>query len=327
MSKCLGCGIILQTEDKEKLGYTTNLESQICERCFRLKNYGEYKTVSLDNKDYQEIIQNIPKSSLIVYVADFLTLNLSNIPKFPNLLLVLTKRDILPKSIKDEKIIQKLKEKYPFLLDIISVSSPKNYHLDNLYQALIKHSNQKKIYLIGNTNSGKSTLINKLIQNYGTSENQATITVSMYPSTTLDKVEIKLGDLTLIDTPGLIEEGNYTNILTSKELKQITPKKEIKPRSCQIKEKGSILIGTYARVDYETNEPNSFVIYTSPTVLSNFISVNKNTYKDGYPHKYTSLSNEDIVLPGLGFIKFTKPINIIIYTPKGIKTHKRDNLI
>lgn len=327
MSKCLGCGVLLQVEDQEKLGYTTNIETKICERCFRLKNYGEYKSVSLDNEYYQVIIKNIPKSSLVVYVADFLTLNLSNIPKFPKLLLVLTKRDILPKSIKDEKIIQKIKENHPEFLNIISISSKTNYHLDNLYNTLIKNSNQKDIYLIGATNSGKSTLINKLIQNYGDSSHQATITVSMYPSTTLDKVEIKLGKLTLIDTPGLIEEGNYTNILTPKELKQVTPKKEIKPRTCQITGTGSMLIGTYARIDYETKEPNSFVIYTAPTVLSNFISQKNDVLKDQNSHKYTLKNNQDIVLPGLGFIKCTKTINLTIYTPERIKTYTRDNLI
>lgn len=326
MSKCLGCGIKLQTEDREKIGYSINLENNICERCFRLKHYGEYKNVTLDNKDYQEIINNIPMSSLVVFVADFLTLDLSNIKLFPNMLLVLTKRDILPKSIKDEKIIKRLKENNSKFLDIISVSSIKNYNIDYLYNTLIKYSKNKDIYLIGNTNSGKSTLINTLIKNYG-NNNKELITVSMYPSTTLDKVEIKLGDLKLIDTPGLIDEGNYTNIVSSNELKQITPKREIKPRSCQVAGKGSLLIGTYARIDYETKDKNSFVVYTAPTVTSSFISFAKNTYRDGISHKYMSLSNEDVVLPGLGFIKFTKPIDIVIYTKEGIKTYRRDNLI
>ena len=52
MSKCIGCGISLQFDDKEKLGYTTSIDSNLCERCFRLKNYGEYKEVYLDNRDY-----------------------------------------------------------------------------------------------------------------------------------------------------------------------------------------------------------------------------------------------------------------------------------
>lgn len=326
MSNCLGCGIKLQTLNEEELGYTTNKEDSICKRCFRLKNYGEYKSVSLDNNDYQKIINSIPKCSLIVFVADIFFLNLTKLPTSSNVLLVLTKYDILPKSTKEEKIIAKLKKDYPNIIDIIIVSSLKNYNIDKLYNTLNKYSKKKDIYLIGNTNSGKSTLLNKLIKNY--SENKTpNITVSMYPSTTLDKVEIKLNDLTIIDTPGLIEEGSFINILSPKDLKKVTPKKEIKPKSCQVTGRGSILIDKFARIDYETNEPNSFVIYTSSTVVSNFISLKNNTYKDLMPYKYYLNSNQDIVLPGLGFIKFTKPISITIYTNKYIKPHTRNNLI
>lgn len=326
MNKCLGCGIKLQNEVENELGYATNIESGICERCFRIKNYGEYKVVSLDNKDYSQIIESIPKNSLVVYVVDILSLNISNLSDNPNTILVLTKYDILPKSTKEEKIVTKLRKIYPNLLDIICISSLKNYNIDNLYNTLNKHAKGKKIYLIGNTNSGKSTLLNKLIKNY--SEKQmSNITVSMFPSTTLDKVEIKLNKLTIIDTPGLIDEGNYVNILLSKDLKKITPKKEIKPRTCQVNGRGSLMIDNLARIDYETKTPNSFVIYTSPTINSNFISYEKNTFKDLAPHKYSLSNNQDIILPGLGFIKFTKPIDITIYTPKGIKTYARDNLI
>ena len=38
MSKCIGCGIELQNNDKTKLGYTTNIEKSLCERCFRIEN-------------------------------------------------------------------------------------------------------------------------------------------------------------------------------------------------------------------------------------------------------------------------------------------------
>lgn len=326
MIKCTGCGITLQTTNNTDLGYTTNIETKLCERCFRLKNYGEYKLVSLNNVDYTKIINSIPDYALIVYVADILSLDLTNIPSHKNTILVLTKYDILPKSTNPAKIIAKLKDKYPNLIDIIIISSLKNYGLDTLYNSITKHSKGHDIYLIGNTNSGKSTLLNKLIHNYSSSQ-VPNVTVSMYPSTTLDKVEIKLNNLTIIDTPGLIDDGSYVNILSPKDLKKITPKKEIKPKSCQVTGKGSLQIGTYARIDYETKESNSFVIYTAPTVSSNFISYTKNTYKDLTQHKYSLEYNQDIVLPGIGFIKFTKPINITIYTPNSIKPYIRNNLI
>ena len=138
MSKCQGCGITLQYVAKEELGFTNNIENKICERCFRLKNYGEYKGVNLSNKDYELIIKNIKNDSLIVYVADLLSLDLSRLPKNENTLLVLTKYDILPKSTNEIKLISKLKVDYPKVLDVIVVSSVKNYNIDKFYNLLCK---------------------------------------------------------------------------------------------------------------------------------------------------------------------------------------------
>ena len=111
MIKCLGCGINLQDEDKEKLGYTINLDNKVCERCFKLNNYGKYTKVSLDNKDYLKVLDCINKDNLVVYTTDVLNLSIDLIESFNRVLLVVTKRDILPKSIKDEKIINYIKKK------------------------------------------------------------------------------------------------------------------------------------------------------------------------------------------------------------------------
>ena len=50
--KCLGCGVELQDENILKEGYITSLENDICQRCFRMKNYGEYQTVTKSNEEY-----------------------------------------------------------------------------------------------------------------------------------------------------------------------------------------------------------------------------------------------------------------------------------
>lgn len=149
----------------------------------------------------------------------------------------------------------------------------------------------------------------------------------MYPSTTLDKVAIKFEDLTIIDTPGLIDTTNITNYLGAKDLKKITCKKEIKPKTCQIENKGSILIDNYARIDYETQEKNSLVIYASPALNIRFASKNKNDLKTLHLTTFNLLSNKDIVIPGLCFIKTTKPIKINIYTLKEVSVFERNNLI
>ena len=81
IKKCTGCGIILQTEDINKEGYTENIDNELCLRCFKLKNYGEYKAVTLNNKDYTDILNSIPKDALVVYLTSLLNINLEYINK------------------------------------------------------------------------------------------------------------------------------------------------------------------------------------------------------------------------------------------------------
>ena len=67
--KCMGCGAILQNNDQNKDGFIDSLDKSICERCFRLRNYGEYREVDLNNDDCLKIIKDIPKDSLVVYLT------------------------------------------------------------------------------------------------------------------------------------------------------------------------------------------------------------------------------------------------------------------
>ena len=325
MTKCIGCGIELQDKDKNKLGYVEDINNNICTRCFKLKHYGEYKKVELNNNDYNKIIKSISTNNLVVYVSDFLSLNLSKINNFNKVLLVITKRDIIPESVKEYKIINYLKEKYINIIDIIIVSSLNNYNIDNLYNMLNKYSNNKDIYVVGYTNTGKSTLINKLISNY--TSDSINVTTSMYPSTTLDKISIKLNELTLIDTPGLIDESNIINYIDKSDLKKILPKKSIKPKTCQINGIGSILIDNYMRLDYDTNISNSIVIYASNNLNVKFNSLSNNKLKDLKEHTISIDSNKDLVIPGLCFIKITKPIKVKLYIMDKVKPYLRDNLI
>ena len=311
--KCMGCGNILKDDE---------LEHNICNRCFRLKHYGEYHVTNKDNSDYLKIINNIDSNDLVIYVTSLLNLTIMDLSKFKNVIVVLTKRDILPKSVKDNKIIDYVKNHYNFK-DIEVISSIKNYNLDNLISKIEKY-NKKKVYLIGNTNSGKSTLLNKLIENY--SESDINITTSMYPSTTLDTIEVKINDIEFIDTPGIIDNGSVINYIDYKMLKKITPKKEVKPRTYQIKGKGSLVIEDLVRIDYETND-NRMTIYIANSV--NILRVGAaNSRLKNLPKREFNLKNDkDIVITDLCFIKFVKGLKVKIYANNNINVYERDNLI
>ena len=98
-----------------------------------------------------------------------------------NIILILTKRDVLPKSVKDEKLLDYF-NKYNFI-DKLVISSNKNYNFDELMSKINLYKKSKNVYVVGYTNAGKSTMLNKIIYNYTDLKN--TITTSILPSTTL----------------------------------------------------------------------------------------------------------------------------------------------
>ena len=237
-----------------------------------------------------------------------------------DILLVLTKRDILPKSTSDEKLLEYINKYDLNIIDKIVISSNKNYNFDQLYELINKYKKSKNVYVIGYTNAGKSTMINKLIYNY--SDNTDEITTSILPSTTLNEIEIKINDnLNIIDTPGVLINNNFYNILNGKELKKIIPKKEIKPISYQIKEKQYILIDKYCILEIENM---NIVLF-----MSNALSI-KRLYKlpkTNLEKKEVNINNCDLVINGLGFIKCIGKRLINVYTYKDIDIYTRNHLI
>ena len=116
LKRCKGCGVILQDQNLLQEGYTTNLENDICQRCFRMKNYGEYQVVTKSNDEYLNILKGVGETKdLVLYIADLLNLeeNIETIRELIpiKMILVLNKKDVLPKSVKEEKLIKYLKNK------------------------------------------------------------------------------------------------------------------------------------------------------------------------------------------------------------------------
>ena len=324
MSKCVGCGVELQNTNKEEIGYTTNLENNLCERCFRIRNYNEYSKVLKDNEDYINILKNINSNDLVVLVVDLFNFNnLEEISKYLNndILLVLTKRDLLPKSCYNEKILNYFDNLNLNIKDKVIISSKKNYNMDLLFNKINELKKDKNVYVVGFTNSGKSTLINKLIYNY--SDNDIIITTSNLPSTTIDSIEIKVNDnLILIDTPGLLNKGDIIDYVDKEMLKKIIPNKEIRPITYQISKKCSIYVENILRLDLENV---NFTMY-----VSNNLKIEKK-FKD-QETKLTKKEievkkDEDLVIQGLTFISFSSDVKLNIYTIEGVNIYTRKKFI
>ena len=331
--KCLGCGVILQDQNILQEGYITSLENDICQRCFRMKNYGEYQVVTKSNEEYLNILKTVGKTKdLVLYITDLLNLeeDFTQIRELlPNkMILVLNKKDVLPKSVKEKKLIKYLEDRNIHVEEIIVISCNKNYNIDYLLKIIKYYQTSRNVYVVGHTNAGKSSLINKLIKNYST--NSQELTMSPLPSTTLNMVNIEINEyLNLIDTPGLVDAGSILNHVDEKLVKKISPRKEIKPRTYQLRKNQSLIIENLIRIDYVEGSKNSFTLYISNDLkVKRLLNIlNNNDLKELNKTTYNVKYDEDLVISGLGFIKIVNKGVIDIYIDKDVKIFTRKSLI
>lgn len=314
---CIGCGSKLQTLDKNKEGYINPKvyeKATLCERCFKIKYYGE-AYVTDNPKDKTSLIKMINDSKKsVVYLVDTLTISketLSVIDSLSNkVYLVLTKKDLLPKSVKNSKLKEYISN-LTLIKDVFVISALKNNGVTELYNELIKN-NEKSVYVIGYTSSGKSTFINKLLTLNGKSGN---ITTSSLPNTTLECINIKLNDkLTLIDTPGFVSENSSYNFIDVDIYKKLLPKSVIKPKVYTIKKDFMIILGDILRIENNSNEDVNLVFYFKNEIKLNKMRSIRNKLLKDKDKLDVKVSDKDIILEGLGYIKVVGYANLTMYT-------------
>lgn len=361
---CTGCGVRIQTENPEELGYApaSSLEKEVvvCQRCFRLKNYNEIQDVSLTDDDFLKILNELSsRDALIVKIVDIFDFNgswLPGIQRFAGknpVLLIGNKADLVPKSVKQRKLIDWMKKESRDLglnpIDVSLVSAAKGYNIKEAAAAIDEYRNGKDVYIVGCTNVGKSTFINRIIKEV-TGEGDV-ITTSHFPGTTLDMIEIPLEDgKAIVDTPGIINHHQMAHYVDKRDLKFITPKKEIKPKVYQLNEEQTLFFGGLARFDYISGGRRSFSCYVPNEINIHRTKLEKadELYKnhagelltpprreqmDEFPelvrHEFTiKEAKTDVVFSGLGWITVNDAgAKIAAHVPKGVHVMLRRSLI
>ncbi|WP_100331645.1 ribosome biogenesis GTPase YqeH [Bacillus xiapuensis] len=361
---CTGCGVEVQTDNPNGLGYAPpsalSKEVIVCQRCFRLKNYNEVQDVPLTDDDFLKILNTLGQTdSLIVKIVDIFDFNGSWLPglhRFAGnnpVLLIGNKADLLPKSVKANRLIHWMKHEAKKLglkpVDVLLVSAAKGHSIQEAIQAIEHYRQGKDVYVVGCTNVGKSTFINRIIKEV-TGEKDI-ITTSHFPGTTLDMIEIPLDDgQALIDTPGIINHHQMAHFVDKRDLKYITPKKEIKPKVFQLNEEQTLFFGGLARLDYIAGGRRSLTCYLSNelkihrTKLENadelyqkhageLLTPPRSGQMEQFPafirHEFRIKEGKtDVVFSGLGWVTVNEPGALVAaYAPKGVSVFIRPSLI
>ena len=363
---CIGCGATIQTTDKTGLGFTPQsaLEKGLetgevyCQRCFRLRHYNEITDVQLTDDDFLKLLHEVGDSdALVVNVIDIFDFNGSVIPGLPrfvsgnDVLLVGNKKDILPKSVKPGKISQWLMERAheeglrP--VDVVLTSAQNKHAIKEVIDKIEHYRKGRDVYVVGVTNVGKSTLINAIIQEITGDQN--VITTSRFPGTTLDKIEIPLDDGSYIyDTPGIIHRHQMAHYLTAKNLKYVSPKKEIKPKTYQLNPEQTLFLGGLGRFDFIAGEKQGFTAFFDNELklhrtklegasdfydkhLRTLLTPQNNKEKEDFPklvqHVFTIKDKTDLVISGLGWIRVTGTAKVAVWAPEGVAVVTRKAII
>jgi 30S ribosome assembly GTPase len=140
------------------------------------------------------------------------------------------------------------------------------------------------------------------------------------------------------------------HFVDKKDLKVITPKKEIKPKVFQLNEGQTLFFGGLARFDYISGDRSSFVCHVSNEInihrtktenadelYSNHVGEllapprkdELGTFPELVKQEFTIKdAKTDVVFSGLGWITVNEPgVKVAAYVPKGVQTLTRKSLI
>ncbi|GAB6934320.1 MAG: ribosome biogenesis GTPase YqeH [Bacillota bacterium] len=276
---CPGCGAVLQSEDETRPGYVpaqvlAEREEVTCQRCFRITHYNEVMTVRLEAEEFARILERIGQTdALVVKLVDLFDVNGTWIPDVARytgdnpILLVGNKVDLLPRQTNWQKVrlwLEGMTRELGLIPTRIELcSGKKGLRLEAVAEAIEELRAGRDVYVIGVTNVGKSTFLNRLLSLYGVGTRRP-ITTSRFPGTTLDVIEIPLGDgRRLYDTPGIVNEQQISNMVSPQDLKILIPEETLRPRVYQLNDQQTLFFGGLARLDFVRGERQSFVCYVS----------------------------------------------------------------
>ena len=345
--KCAGCGRELQFEDAKKEGDVPEekfiMEGELlCQRCFKIKNYGKNSVNNFKSEDYsKEVLNSVKKSDIILPIFDIIDFEgsfteeiLDYLRDYRSIVLV-NKTDLLPGFVHPAEIADWIKDRLAeedIVPENIAFISAKNkYGINGVIRKIksVFPEGKVKAVVLGVSNVGKSSVINLLL-------GKNKITTSKYSGTTLKSINNKIPDtnITITDTPGLIpKEKRLSDMISVETGLKLVPAGEISRKTFKLGDGQIFMFDAFCRFKVKENEIEDetegkniykpmFSAYSSKNVKfhvakeervedllqGDFFEILKGEEKKKYfENKFVTFEttveeNEDLVISGLGWI-------------------------
>ncbi len=319
IKNCPGCGYKIQSKSSAQLGYVPPLKkdsAKYCERCFKIIHYNDALIVTNPTVTMNIIDLVNSRAKFVFFMIDYLNINNETINVYrkikTNKCLIISKYDIIPRSIKGQKIIEWIACEYQIDEDIVLVSTYKNYNISRI-ESIMNKFLVDEAYVLGFTNAGKSSLINKIYE--ANCKESSMITTSVIPNTTMDFINLKINsDMTLIDSPGFTLENNFYDNDDIDLIKKVNARDFLKPITYQLKKDMSIILENKFRFKYLSDNKNSFTFYMSDKIEILKIYDNNVRLKENEAELFKIKADSDLVIKGVGFINIKVNCEIMIYS-------------
>lgn len=271
---CKGCGVRLQNEDEKAEGYVVREEMDYCQRCFRMRHYNSQTELNesvTEDKLFEMLAEEKGHYVWIIDCLDFESAIHSRFTEFfrnRRFSIIINKLDIFDDNISADRITEYIVNRlrnYKLTADNIILRGDRSFR--DTFNAVFADS-KKNLILCGLANSGKSTIINDILQT-------DVLTVNRNPSTTLRFNRIKYGEINLIDTVGLRLDSNIVSHLSDSQLRTVVPVNVIRPSVYQLKGDQTLIIGGLVRIDVFNSDEN----FSAITYVSNLLDIHRGSQK------------------------------------------------
>ncbi len=361
--RCYHCGAILQCENENEKGYiipeslhrATPIQIIYCDRCFETMK--AFNNSELEQKVDQEVLKILDDAfatdALIIWVVDLFSFNgtlnseIAKKVKKLNVIVVGNKRDLFPLNVKDESLVEYLnatfnaygiKPKSVRLLGATNKIDSKEL-IDSMNTARKGHD----VYMIGNSTSGKTSIINRAMKGF---ENKTTrqIKTITYPGTSVNVLEIPLSRSSFFyELPGISQTTSATGKLEKDVVRQIVPKKAVKFITRTMSAGDALMVGSLAAFEIIKGKTTNYRFYSAEGVetrkvqskkLDDYINENNIrrfarpvserlvSFLDYDMFEYAMENDKkwhDIAIEGLGWLSFIAQGQMIrVRLPKGV---------